>query len=160
GLRIVKVLDFGVSKVTPASNELERTLTGTGQAGVLGTPAYMSPEHILDPRGVDGRADIWSLGVLMYRLLSSRYPFQGYSSPEVYAAILRGRPLHLRDLDVAVPEAVDELIGRCLTFSREDRFPDVGALATAVAPFASPEWKSYAERVSDVTQHTPAQAAL
>jgi serine/threonine-protein kinase len=119
----------------------------------------MSPEHIRDPRNVDGRADIWSLGVAAYVLLSTCYPFQGSSAPEIFLAILGHRYESVRERGVDVPPAIDAIIGRCLAPSREERFPDVGALAVAIAPFASPSWRGYGERVAEIVRRSPSRFA-
>ncbi|MBX3226690.1 MAG: serine/threonine protein kinase [Labilithrix sp.] len=149
GARLVKVLDFGISKMiaSTGSPEIERTLTRTRDGGFLGSPPYMSPEHVKDPRNVDGRADLWSLGVVAYRLLSTRFPFPGETTGEVLAAILESRPAKLRSLGVNVPEEIDHIIDRCLKRDRDDRYDDAGQLARAFAPYASPRWQDYAERV-------------
>jgi serine/threonine-protein kinase len=159
GVRRVKVLDFGVSKVIPSANTLERSITKTAHAGVLGSPPYMSPEHIRDARDVDGRADIWSLGVVAYVLLSARYPFDGASVPELFVEILEREHKRLRDRSVDVPDDIDEIVARCLAKRRDDRFANVGELAAAVAPFASPVWRPYGQRVVDLVARSPAQMA-
>ena len=159
GTTLVKVLDFGISKIIAMGpNASERTLTRTRDGGFLGSPPYMSPEHVRDPRNVDARADLWSLGVVAYRLLSTRFPFSGESTGEVLAAILERRPSRLQDLGVDVPEEVERIIGRCLARAREDRYPDAAALAAAFAPFASPAWRSYHERVFDVVRQAGGRA--
>jgi len=152
GTRILKVLDFGISKMfaAGAAPEVERTLTRTRDGGFLGSPPYMSPEHVKDPRNVDGRADLWSLGVVAYRLLSTRFPFPGETTGEVLAAILESRPAKLRSMGVDVPEEIDHIIDQCLKRDRDDRFPDAGALARAFAPYASPRYQSYADRVPHI----------
>jgi len=110
----------------------------------------MSPEHVKDPRNVDGRADLWSLGVVAYRLLSTRFPFPGESTGEVLAAILESRPAKLRAIGVDVPEEIDRIIDQCLKRDRDERFQEVGMLARAFAPYASPRWRDYATRVPQI----------
>ncbi|MBS2011940.1 MAG: protein kinase [Deltaproteobacteria bacterium] len=134
---IVKILDFGISKVQ-ARDLWEHTLTGTADGGVLGSPPYMSPEQVRDPRTVDARSDVWSLGVLLFRLLSGAVPFHGESVGEVFAKILE-RPAPSIRLTTDVPPAVDAIIARCLVKDRDGRCAHVGELALALAPFASKE---------------------
>jgi eukaryotic-like serine/threonine-protein kinase len=153
GRRTVKVLDFGISKsLSRSENEGERTLTRTRDGGFLGSPPYMSPEHIRDPRNVDGRADLWSLGVVAYRLLSTAYPFDGESTGEVLVAILEKRPARFRDLGVDVPEEVERIILKCLERKRDDRWSNAGELAAAFAPFASPHLRGYGAKVHAIVR--------
>jgi serine/threonine-protein kinase len=159
GSRIVKVLDFGISKVFADAGASEATLTRTSDRGGLGSPPYMSPEHIRDPRMVDGRTDLWSLGVVAYRLLSARYPFAGESANEVGEAIVARRPLLLREHGIDVPDEVEAIIARCLARDRDDRFPDAGALAAAFSPFASEPWARYGELVRAIVERAPAPKA-
>jgi serine/threonine-protein kinase len=159
GSRIVKVLDFGISKVLGGTGEPERTLTRTIDGLALGSPPYMSPEHARDARKVDRRSDIWSLGVVAYRLLSARYPFAGESATEVLAASLRKPPVRLRDLGLDVPDAVDAIIARCLAPDPDERFADAGALAAAFSPFTSERWRGYAQVVQEIVGRTPGPAS-
>ena len=84
---ILKVLDFGISKVQ-TRDVWERTLTTTDDGGVLGSPPYMSPEQVRNPKAVDPRSDVWSLGVVLYKILSGTVPFDGESVGEVFAKVL------------------------------------------------------------------------
>jgi serine/threonine-protein kinase len=153
GVPIVKVLDFGISKTFASSLvSTEQTVTHTRDGGFLGSPPYMSPEHIKDPRHVDGRTDLWSLGVVAFRLLSTAFPFDGSSAAEILVGILGKSPPTLRDVGVTVPAEVEGIIARCLTRPREHRFQNAGELAAAFAPFASPRWASYARSVPEIVE--------
>jgi serine/threonine-protein kinase len=153
----VKVLDFGISKYRAQAGEIETTLTTTNEGGFLGSPPYMSPEHVRDPRSVDGRSDLWSLGVVAYRLLSGRFPFRGESTGEVLAAILEQEAPSLRDdLGLDVPKEIDQAILRCLSRSREERFPNAAEMAAAFAPFTSARWSTLHIQVADVARRMPA----
>ncbi|MBX3233349.1 MAG: serine/threonine protein kinase [Labilithrix sp.] len=124
---LVKVVDFGVSKM---ASESELTQSGD----VLGTSHYMSPEQLRNSRTVDARADVWALGVVAYRALEGRMPFEG-SSAEVIAKILGPdacTPIRRPD----VPPAVRDAVMRALEKDPARRFPSVEALASAIAPFA------------------------
>jgi serine/threonine-protein kinase len=83
GTPLIKVLDFGISKSLGVSDE---NLTTTGD--VLGSPAYMSPEQIRDPRRVDHRTDLWALGCILYKLVTGRAPFLGAGSAATLAKIM------------------------------------------------------------------------
>jgi eukaryotic-like serine/threonine-protein kinase len=121
---VVKVLDFGLAKLTvPGSNHADdtRTLLETNAGAVLGTVAYMSPEQA---RGyeVDGRTDVWSLGVVLYELLAGQLPFAGRSTSDVLAAILEHDPAPLAPLAPGVPPELHRIIGKALKKECERRY--------------------------------------
>ena len=133
----VKILDFGLAKqnafstVPPASDQ---TLPAETEPGViLGTLGYMSPEQVKgDP--VDERTDIFSLGCVLYEMLSGRRPFRGDTQAETLAAILRDRPAALAD---ALPLRIDALVGRCLEKDPDQRFQSARDLAYALREILS-----------------------
>jgi eukaryotic-like serine/threonine-protein kinase len=115
----VKVLDFGIAKrIVP--NAAGRD-TGTAATFVLGTAAYMSPEQA---RGqpVDGRTDIWSLGVVIYEMTGGRLPFPGTTNGDRIAAILERRPEPLGRLNASVPTRLERIVDRALSKNREARY--------------------------------------
>jgi serine/threonine protein kinase/tetratricopeptide (TPR) repeat protein len=139
----IKVLDFGISKLDgEAATEITHT------SAVLGSPGYMSPEQVRSSRSVDGRADIWSLGVILYRLLAAQGPFRGEAMSEVLAAVLEQAPPPLREARPDVPEDLERVIMKCLEKDRDARWATAGELATALAPFASPDGQRLAERIA------------
>jgi serine/threonine-protein kinase len=98
-----KLIDFGVAKVVGQAAEHH---TSTGVA--IGTPRYMSPEQLRGDRGIDGRADVWAMGVVLHEMLSGRCPFAGNTVYEVVSQLIRGRAAPLRTL---APELTPELAG-------------------------------------------------
>jgi serine/threonine-protein kinase len=140
GERIVKVLDFGVSKLE-APDDVQLTRTAT----MIGSPLYMSPEQIRDPRAVDARADVWSLGIVLYKLLTNEPPFEGTSTNAVCAAIAADPPRPLESHGIELPSALRAVVLRCLEKRRELRYPSVNALARELAPFASTRGRALAE---------------
>jgi eukaryotic-like serine/threonine-protein kinase len=154
---IVKVLDFGVSKILADSAEgSEFTLTTSRDGGVLGSPPYMSPEQVRDPRRVDARTDLWSLGVVAPRLLSAEMPFPGTTTGEVLASILERSAPRLSAIGVHVPSRVEHAVLRCLARSRDERFANVAELAAAFAPFVSPHWQHLPRQVAELLSVAPA----
>ena len=131
---MVKVLDFGISKVEdPKSAPLTRTAT------MMGSAHYMSPEQLTSSKDVDARTDIWSLGVILYEIISGVRPFEAETMPEIVAQILQNRPKRLGELRGDVPRDLELVIARCLASSPQERFPSVADLATALCPFAADE---------------------
>ncbi|HXI02226.1 MAG TPA: protein kinase [Candidatus Saccharimonadales bacterium] len=123
----VKVLDFGVAKLADAGSDLEHADTQTQQGLVVGTLPYMSPEQI-EARGVDTRSDIFSLGIIMYELLTGGRPFKGDSGASLLSAILKDTPPLVSDLRPQVPPPVARAIQRCLEKKPDRRYQSSGDL--------------------------------
>lgn len=132
----VKVLDFGISRDLEPTSANPKALTATEH--VLGTPQYMSPEQIKDSRTVDERADLWSIGVILYELLTGLLPFEpeGEGLGAYLGCVLYTDAIRPRARGVALPDELEAVIMRCLAKDREARFGDAGELALALAPFA------------------------
>jgi serine/threonine-protein kinase len=128
----VKILDFGISKQI---TETPNTLTGTNQS--LGSPWYMSPEQMLDASSVDRRSDIWSVGVVLFELLTCTRPFDGTAVPEVCAKVLTAPYPSLASLRSDIPAELEAIVDRCLAKNPDDRYPDVGALGADLQAFAA-----------------------
>lgn len=128
GARLVKVLDFGISKVARDEPAV------TSPAVTLGTPLYMSPEQLRCTRDVDGRTDIWSLGVILYELLTGAPPFLGSSTAAIAAIVSDGTPSP-RQVRPEISEGLERAVMTALAKCPNDRFPSVEALAAALMPF-------------------------
>jgi serine/threonine protein kinase len=115
-----KVMDFGIAKV-PAER-----LTSTGQ--FFGTPSYMSPEQA-SAEAVDGRSDVFSLGAVLYLLLTSRTAFEGDSVAATLSRILFREPPPASTIRDGLPPGIDHVIARALAKKPADRYPDAKALA-------------------------------
>jgi eukaryotic-like serine/threonine-protein kinase len=125
----VKILDFGVAKVLPGQDEtvtLEASQTGAGPLG--GTPSYMAPEVLLE-KDVDGRADIFSLGVVFYEILAEAHPFHAHSFVATSQRILHAQPPDLRGLNRNIPVALEHIISKMLSKDREERYATAADLA-------------------------------
>jgi serine/threonine protein kinase/tetratricopeptide (TPR) repeat protein len=123
---LVKILDFGLAKqgVVPFSHESETAAPTLGhtQAGkVMGTLDYMAPEQVRG-RPVDQRTDIFSLGVVLYEMLSGQKPHRGASSADIIGAILKEEPRDLSEISGSVPRVLCRVVSRCLEKNVEDRF--------------------------------------
>ncbi len=127
GFRAV-VMDFGLAKERRAGPELVR-LTATGI--VLGTPEFMSPEQIRG-KPLDGRSDVYALGILAFELFTGQLPFAGKSAQETMIARLKGAPLHLRELRGDLPAKLETVIQRTLTLDPAGRYQSMTELAFAL----------------------------
>lgn len=139
----VKLLDFGISKVVSGGDD--EVLTGTSD--LVGSPAYMSPEQLRASRDVDARADVWSLGVVLYEMLSGARPFRGDSVADVSMMILVEPPPPLAP---GLPPTLVRIVERSLRKRREERFASVGAMASALAPLVGAEGYRQARRVGNI----------
>jgi serine/threonine-protein kinase len=152
-LHCVKVLDFGISKaVGPAAAGQDAALTRT--TAVLGSPLYMSPEQMAASRNVDARSDIWSMGIVLYELLTGSVPFNGVTLPEVCVKIASHPPPPLRAIRPDIPAAVEAIVLRCLEKDRARRYADVSELALALVDFGPPRARASAERIHRIVRHT------
>jgi serine/threonine protein kinase len=123
--RIVKLADLGLAKVTTTD---EGDLTATGV--FFGTPPYMPPEQVRNPREVDGRSDIYSLGATLYYLLAGQKPFQAKSMYEVLEAKEKGNWKPASTLNAAVPVELDRIIAKTMEPNAADRYQTATALIT------------------------------
>lgn len=148
GSPLIKVLDFGISKQTIAAADA-LSLTGTGQ--IIGSPLYMSPEQFENSKDVDSRADIWSLGVIAFTLLTGAHPWGEVESVlELIRRVTLQRPLPLTHYRPDVPEALGTVLAACLEAERERRLQSVRELAVGLSPFASDAGRWSAKRVQNV----------
>lgn len=146
GTPLVKVLDFGISKAASSGDPaFADNLTASGM--VMGSPGYMAPEQIRNSKDVDARADVWSLGVILYELLTGVSPFLGETMADTFAKIITESPVPPRQRRADVPVGLSRLVMRCLERRVEDRTQSVTALALQLAEFAPPEATPIIERM-------------
>jgi serine/threonine-protein kinase len=155
----IKVLDFGIS-TGPLEGRIfggplsQRKLPDT----LLGTPLYMAPERVRNEPGVDQRADIWSLGAVLYELITARTLYVGDSPLEICARVLERAPV---PIDLGAHEASPELaavIARCLHKDPAARYRDVGELGLALQPFAPAREPFYGRRTQPLRLPEPEAA--
>ena len=128
----LKLLDFGIAKLYDAVSASEDTTRGGNV--VLGTPAYMSPEQV-GGGDVGDRADVYALGVILFRLLGGRGPFEAASAQEMMMRHVMATPPELRAIDPSVPDALSSLVARCLDKEPSAR-PTAASLSAELAAFA------------------------
>jgi serine/threonine-protein kinase len=141
---LVKVLDFGISKVLHATPTKDHGLTSTDM--LMGSPSYMSPEQIRSAKHVDTRTDIWALGVVLYELLTARPPFDGDNVATLSTQICMDAPAPIAAL--AMPQGLASVVMRCLEKAPDARYQTLSELARALAPFAPPAARHFAERIA------------
>ncbi|MEP6763335.1 MAG: protein kinase [Gemmatimonadaceae bacterium] len=120
------VTDFGIARALEGGARL--TLTGIA----VGTPAFMSPEQATGDREIDGRSDVYSLGIVGYLMLAGRLPFEATSTPAMLVKHVSEAPHPLREYRPDAPAGLVAIIERCLAKKPEDRWPNAGAMRDAV----------------------------
>jgi serine/threonine-protein kinase len=150
GTPLVKVLDFGISKIRPltaphAGRPVETT-------SIMGSPGYMAPEQMKSTRDVDARADVWSLGAVLYEMLVGSPAFAGSNMIEILDAIAACDPRPPSRCQAGIPASLDLVLASCLTREPDHRFASVADLAVALSPYGSPASAGLAERVVRISQ--------
>ena len=134
---IARALSSGVEQKADAGVDTRLTETGTS----IGTPAYMSPEQASGDKHLDGRSDIYSLGVVLYEMLAGEPPFTGPTAQAIIAKRFSAAPPPVRQTRPSVPASVEQAITRALALTPADRFNTAGELAQALSattPSAAP----------------------
>ncbi len=163
GTLTIKVLDFGISKLTQEASMATPDGALTNTQAVMGSPSYMSPEQMQSSKQVDARTDIWSLGAILFELLTGRLPFEAPTVPELIIKIVTQPAPSVRSVSPDVPEALAAVVARCLEKDRERRYANVAEFARALAPFAPAHARPQVDRINRVMQFAgappPAPAA-
>lgn len=146
GSELIKVMDFGIAKAL--SDAGSPSLTETQD--VVGSPLYMSPEQLRSSKDVDARTDIWSLGVILYELVTGDVPFAGSSSAAVLAAVAADRPRPIAELLPEAPLPLVRLLDKALEKSPENRHANVADFAQELSPLAPDSARISTERVSRI----------
>jgi serine/threonine protein kinase len=123
----VKVLDFGIAKLSDSSDGKAQTETGA----VIGTPAYMAPEQCVGLSSIDGKADVYALGMILYELLSGTSPFDAQHGFDYMAAHVRGTPRPILDAVPELPAELANLVHAMIAKDKEER-PDMMTVALLI----------------------------
>jgi len=140
----IKVLDFGISKFTGGADSMTKTST------LMGSPLYMAPEQLTSAKHVDGRADIWALGVILFELITATSPFDGDTLPQVCTNVLSKPPRSIHEIVAQLPVDLDVVVKRALAKDPVQRYQSLAELAAALVPFGSPAASASAEFVAKV----------
>ncbi len=136
---VIKILDFGISKEVGSSRRAGSPSTLTKQGLAVGSPYYMSPEQMRASADLDGRADIWSLGAILFEFVSGRCPFEADTTALLCSKIMLEPAPSLRSFLSAAPEPLDAIVQRCLQKDASARFQTVRELADALRAFCLAE---------------------
>ncbi len=134
----IKVVDFGISKILDDKLKADggpREVTSA--FAVLGSPRYMAPEQLRNSKDVDGRADLWSVGTVLFQLVTGRHAFDAESNVQASLRVLTGEPESLSALAPHAPTELEAVVSKCLAKDVADRFQTADELAQALRPFAS-----------------------
>jgi tetratricopeptide (TPR) repeat protein len=124
----VKLLDFGIARSLETDTHAQLTVEGS----VIGTPGYLSPEQARGDRNVDERSDVWSLGVILYRMLSGIDPFIRDTQVATILAVVLEEPERLDRVQSGLPRGLSEAVARCLSKNRYERWASVRDLEAAL----------------------------
>lgn len=156
GRVIPKVVDFGIAKATELESQGEATYSNIS----MGTPAYMAVEQFRDARSVDSRADVFSLGAILYELMTGERAFPGNNIVDIIYQITQGSYRPVRELAPELPEARIAVIERALEPDADDRFPSIAAMAEAWFHLGRPLAADWSSVVAMTAELRPAQSPL
>ena len=166
GQEIAKVLDFGIAKLREVAGEAQSGMTMTGM--VVGTPLYMSPEQFMGKKAageIDGRTDIYSLGVVLYQMVTAQLPFEGDTPYSLMLQHIQGtvRPPHELVPELHIPESLSRLILKAIDKSRDLRFQTaeelIAALDQVTDDRVTDDWVTTGQVVSEPVTNVPAPAS-
>jgi serine/threonine-protein kinase len=157
GTTVVKVLDFGISKVALTGSAFEQKRLARTMMP-MGSPVYMSPEQIRASEEIDARTDIWSLGCVLYELLTGVPAFDAPSLTQLSATILEKDPVPMSQLAPEVPAELEAVVLRCLEKNRKARYRNVAELAIALYPFAPRRARIFVERCAQLLSESSSGA--
>lgn len=153
-VEVVKLLDFGISKAALTGRVFGDDLALSKSSYAMGTPLYMSPEQIRAAPHLDSRTDIWSMGAVLYELVSGKTAFSADSMTEICAKILEAPSPRIQEPSPPELAAVQSIVDKCLEKDPQRRFQSIADLALALLPLASERARAYADRSSNLLAAT------
>lgn len=117
----IKITDFGIASILSE----QKGLTTTGS--VMGSPMFMSPEHINDEK-IDHQSDIFSLGIILYNMLTNDLPFKGKNAGQILNNIFQCKYIHPQQINQAIPNNISKIIQKCLVSSKKERYQNVSEI--------------------------------
>jgi eukaryotic-like serine/threonine-protein kinase len=153
----VKVLDFGIAKLTASEGLAAETAALTRTGALMGTPYYMSPEQSFGEKKIDHRADIWSLGIILYRCLTGVLPTRGDTLGDVLRKVVSADFQPLRELAPSVPEEVASLVHQMLRLRPDDRPWDLREIHDVLTRHADASAPAFGTAVEPVYQEESSQ---
>jgi tetratricopeptide (TPR) repeat protein len=150
-----KVLDFGIARLVPEGFDMHATVPGTVGGGLVGTPGYAAPEQYLS-RNVDGRADLYALGVILYEMIAGRRPFPGHDAVALATSMLRDpAPKLVSSSNVRVPPSLEALVARLLERDPEKRPASGDEVLVELSPLRDTESSPLARRTVLLRRRIP-----
>jgi serine/threonine-protein kinase len=165
GALAVKVLDFGIAKLTATEGDAAQTGANTGTGAILGTPYYMAPEQLFGEKDIDHRADLWALGIIFYEALSGTLPTQQPNIGQIIKLIITDGIVPLKERAPNLPDDMVEIVDRLLARDRAARPRDVGEVLGVLARFTDEQYvpvtsPAFASRTATAPDALASAAAL
>ena len=154
GTALVKVFDFAAAESLHVNPFTERAVSLVGTSAIMASLPYLAPEQIRDPHDVDFRADVYSLGAVLYELLTGTAVYAADAAPALLAQVAADAAPALRNMRPDAPGELDHVVLRCLAKNRRIRYASVAELVLALQPFASEEATTSVERIVRLGKRT------
>jgi len=154
-----KVLDFGIARMVPAGADMSQSVPGTIGGGLVGTPGYAAPEQYLS-RNVDGRADLYALGVMIFEMINGRRPFPSNDAVALATAVLRDEAPKLSQTGAIVPPALESLVERLLERDPARRPASGDEVLVELSPLRDLESSPLARRTLALRRKIPTRTMI
>jgi eukaryotic-like serine/threonine-protein kinase len=154
-----KVLDFGIARMVPAGADMSASVSGTIGVGLVGTPGYAAPEQYLS-RNVDGRADLYALGVMIFEMISGRRPFPSNDAVALATSVLRDDAPKLSGTGLWVPPALERLVGQLLDRDPAKRPSSGDEVLVELSPLRDTESSPLARRTVRLRRQVPTSTKI